>query len=96
MTGHDYDAITRADQVHIGTIKDGKMMNANQDMLVYLVKHMNLTQQLQIIRAIVSAKDFGVFTCDATNAIDFALDDMDAQAIELLREEDVQMYGASV
>jgi hypothetical protein len=70
MTGHDYDAITRA------------------------IKELPLGRQLKLVREIVSAKDFGVFTCDATNAIDFALDDMDAQAIEMLREDDIAIHGA--
>lgn len=72
MTGHDYDAITRA------------------------IKELPLGRQLRLVREIVEAKDFGAFTCDATNAIDFALDDMDAQAIELLREDDIAIHGAIV
>ena len=65
------------------------------DAITRAIKELPLGKQLRMVREIVSAKDFGAFTCDATNAIDFALDDMDAQAIEMLREEDIQMYGAS-
>jgi len=68
-------------------------MTHDYDAITRAIKELPLGKQLRIIRGIVQAKDFQPFTCDATNAIDFALDDMDAQAIEMLREEDVQMYG---
>jgi len=64
------------------------MTTHDYDAITRAIKELPLGRQLRMVREIVSAKDFGAFTCDATNAIDFALDDMDAQAIEMLREED--------
>ena len=64
------------------------------DAITRAIKELPLGKQLRIIRGIVQAKDFQPFTCDATNAIDFALDDMDAQSIEMLREDDIAIHGA--
>ena len=72
MTGHDYDAITRA------------------------IKELPLGRQLRLIREIVEAKDFQPFTADALFHMDEALDDMDAQAVDMLREEDVDLFGPEV
>ena len=69
-------------------------MTHDYDAITRAIKELPLGRQLRMVREIVSAKDFGVFTCDATNAIDFALDDMDSQAIELLREDDIAIHGA--
>jgi len=71
-------------------------MTHDYDAMTRAIKDAPLTKQLQIIREIVSAKDFGDFTCDATNAIDFALDDMDAQAVDMLRQEDLELHGPEV
>lgn len=63
-------------------------MTHDYDAITRAIKELPLGRKLKMVREIVSAKDFAEFTCDATNAIDFALDDMDAQAIEMVREED--------
>ena len=71
-------------------------MTHDYDAITRAIKELPLGRQLRLVREIVEAKDFAEFTCDATNAIDFALDDMDAQAIELLREDDIAIHGAIV
>jgi hypothetical protein len=70
-------------------------MTHDYDAITRAIKDATLTQQLRIIRQVVEAKDFQEFTSDALYQMDEALDDMDAQAIELLREEDVDLFGAS-
>lgn len=69
-------------------------MTHDYDAMTRAIKDAPLTKQLQIIREIVSAKDFGDFTCDATNAIDFALDDLEAQAVDLSDEAVGESYTA--
>ena len=71
-------------------------MTHDYDAMTRAIKDAPLTVQLRIIRQIVTAKDFGDFTCDSTNAIDFALDDMDAQAVDMLRQEDLELHGPEV
>jgi hypothetical protein len=70
-------------------------MTHDYDAITRAIKDAPLGKQLRIIREIVEAKDFQEFTSDALFQMDEALDDMDAQAIELLREEDVDLFGAS-
>jgi hypothetical protein len=71
-------------------------MTHDYDAITRAIKDAPLGKQLKIIREIVEAKDFQEFTSDALFQMDEALDDMDAQAIELLREEDVDLFGGEV
>jgi len=71
-------------------------MTHDYDAMTRAIKDAPLTKQLQIIREIVSAKDFGDFTCDATNAIDFALDDLEAQAVDMGDEAVGEAYTADL
>ena len=71
-------------------------MTHDYDAITRAIKDAPLGKQLRLIREIVEAKDFDEFTADATFHMDEALDDMDAQAIDLLRDEDLQLFGPEV
>ena len=71
-------------------------MTHDYDAITRAIKELPLGRQLRLVREIVEAKDFAPFTADALFHMDEALDDMDAQAIELLREDDIAIHGAIV
>lgn len=71
-------------------------MTHDYDAMTRAIKDAPLGVQLKLIRKIVEAKDFAPFTADALFHIDEALDDMDAQAVDMLRQEDLELHGPEV
>lgn len=71
-------------------------MTHDYDAMTRAIKDAPLTKQLRIIRQIVEAKDFQDFTSDALYLLDDALDDMDAQAVDMLRQDDFELHGPEV
>lgn len=67
-------------------------MTHDYDAMTRAIKDAPLTKQLQIIRQIVSAKDFGEFD-NAILKLDDVLDELDAQAVDMLRQEDLELHG---
>jgi len=62
-------------------------MTHDYDAITCAIKELPLGKQLRMLRQVVEAPDFQPFTSDALFLLDEALDDMDAQAIEMVREE---------
>ena len=71
-------------------------MTHDYDAMTRAIKDAPLGVQLKLIRKIVEAKDFQEFTSDALYQLDEALDDMDAQAVDMLRQDDLEMFGKEV
>jgi len=71
-------------------------MTHDYDAMTRAIKDAQLGVQLRIIRQIVEAKDFQEFTSDALYLLDDALDDMDAQAVDMLRQDDLELHGPEV
>ena len=71
-------------------------MTHDYDAMTRAIKDAPLGVQLKLIRKIVEAKDFQEFTSDALYLLDDALDDMDAQAVDMLRQEDLELHGPEV
>jgi len=68
-------------------------MTHDYDAMTRAIKDAPLNKQLKIIRQIVEARDFQEFTSDALYQLDEAMNDMDAQAVDMLRQEDLELHG---